>query len=63
MSKRTEAAEAVLEATGSPSGRILLRLPRTLHAELVDVAAREGVSLNQFCATALAGAVAWRSRD
>lgn len=44
------------------SGRILLRLPRSLHAELVAAAAREGVSLNQFTAAALAGAVGWRRK-
>jgi len=43
------------------SGRFLVRLPRSLHADLVRQARREGVSLNQFVATALAGAVAWRS--
>jgi antitoxin HicB len=45
----------------SHSGRLLLRMPRTLHAELTRVSEREGVSLNQFITDALAGAVAWRS--
>jgi antitoxin HicB len=44
------------------SGRFLLRLPRALHAELAREAAREGVSLNQYVATTLAGVVGWRQR-
>jgi predicted RNase H-like HicB family nuclease len=45
------------------SGRFLLRLPRGLHAELAREAEREGVSLNQYVATTLAGAVGWRRRE
>jgi antitoxin HicB len=48
------------KSAGSHSGRLLLRMPRTLHAELTRVADREGVSLNQFITDALASAVAWR---
>lgn len=44
------------------SGRILLRLPRTLHGELLRQAEREGVSLNQFLLAVLASAVNWRKR-
>ena len=32
----------------SHSGRLLLRMPRTLHAELAQAAEREGTSLNQL---------------
>jgi hypothetical protein len=32
----------------SYSGRLLLRMPRTLHAELAQAAEREGTSLNQL---------------
>jgi len=39
------------------SGRFLLRVPRKLHAQLARIARREGVSLNTYCATALAEAV------
>lgn len=46
----------------SHSGRLLLRMPRTLHAELTRASEREGVSLNQFITDVLAGAVVWRSR-
>ena len=42
------------------SGRFLLRIPRSLHAELAREAEREGVSLNQFVTAALAAAVGWR---
>jgi len=46
----------------SHSGRLLLRMPRTLHADLTRASEREGVSLNQFITDVLAGAVEWRSR-
>ncbi len=39
------------------SGRILLRMPRSLHRDLADRSRLEGVSLNQFIVTALARAV------
>lgn len=38
------------------SGRLLLRMPPALHAELAELARREGVSLNQFI-TAILGEV------
>lgn len=41
-------------------GSIALRVPRSLHKALVEKAAQEGVSLNQFLATTLAGAIGWR---
>ena len=43
------------------SGRFLVRIPASLHADLARSADREGVSLNQFVTSALAGAVGWRS--
>jgi antitoxin HicB len=45
------------------SGRLLLRMPRTLHADLTRLAEREGVSLNQFITDALASVVGWRVPD
>jgi predicted RNase H-like HicB family nuclease len=45
----------------SHSGRLLLRMPQTLHAELSRTAERENVSLNQFITDALAGALGWRA--
>ena len=48
-------AEAVRErqAQGLPSGKFLVRLPRTLHAVLAREAAEEGVSLNQLVVSRL----------
>jgi RNA polymerase sigma-B factor len=45
---------------GTHSGRLLVRMPQSLHAELARVAEREGVSLNAFITGALASAVGWR---
>jgi antitoxin HicB len=45
------------------SGRLLLRMPKTLHADLTRLAEREGVSLNQLITDALASVVGWRSPD
>lgn len=45
----------------SHSGRLLLRMPQTLHAELARIAERESVSLNQFITDVLAGALGWRA--
>ena len=49
------------EPMGEHSGHYMLRLPRSLHAELARRAKVEGVSLNQFTVAALAGAVGWRA--
>ena len=46
-------------ATADFSGRFLVRVPASLHSDLVRSADREGVSLNQFVTGALAGAVGW----
>jgi len=46
-------------AKPAPSGRLLLRMPAALHAELARTAEREGVSLNQFITRALAGKIGW----
>ena len=48
-------------SAASHSGRLMLRMPQTLHAELARAAQREDVSLNQFMTGVLAGAVEWRS--
>jgi RNA polymerase sigma-B factor len=44
----------------SHSGRLLVRMPPSLHSELARAAEREGVSLNTLVTGALAGAVGWR---
>ena len=61
---RTGSAEGTADA-GEPeggsrhSGRLLVRMPASLHDELARAAAREGVSLNQLITGILAGAVEW----
>jgi hypothetical protein len=47
----------------SHSGRLLVRMPATLHDELASAAESEGVSLNQFITGVLAGAVEWGAED
>jgi len=42
---------------GEYSGKFVLRVPKSLHRELVDQAEQEGVSLNTYCLTVLAKAV------
>jgi predicted HicB family RNase H-like nuclease len=54
-----DASDAPRPAAPDPrSGRLLLRLPRTLHTELAEAAQREGVPLNTYITGALAAAVA-----
>jgi len=57
------AEEAKAEATSSRSGRLLVRMPATLHDELANAAGAEGVSLNQLITGILAGAVSWRGDE
>ena len=45
------------------SGKLLVRMPATLHDELARAAENEGVSLNQLITGALAGAVEWRTSE
>lgn len=45
------------------SGRLLLRIPRSLHAELVRRAKHERTSLNQMLVSLLAGGVSWRASN
>jgi HicB family len=39
------------------SGRLLLRMPRTLHGQLAQAAEREGVSLNRLIVTRLSRSI------
>jgi antitoxin HicB len=50
------------KSAATHSGRLLLRMPRSLHADLTRASEREGVSLNQFITDVLASAVAWHGR-
>ncbi|HEY6776813.1 MAG TPA: sigma-70 family RNA polymerase sigma factor [Thermoleophilaceae bacterium] len=43
------------------SGRLMLRMPQSLHAELAQAAEREEVSLNQFITNTLSAALRWHS--
>jgi predicted RNase H-like HicB family nuclease len=47
-------------AAASHSGRLLVRMPRSLHAELFRASEREGTSLNAYIVAALSASVAWR---
>jgi len=46
-------------APSSHSGKLMLRMPQSLHAELARAADREEVSLNQFITSSLASSVGW----
>jgi hypothetical protein len=48
------------KAEARHSGKLLVRMPATLHDELANVAETEGVSLNQLITGVLASAVGWR---
>jgi HicB-like protein involved in pilus formation len=58
-SRQAARAEAGRSEPSAPSGRLLLRMPRSLHGALTDAAEREGTSLNQFITGTLASAIAW----
>jgi hypothetical protein len=47
----------------NPSGRLLLRMPAALHAELARWAEREGVSLNQFITRSLESRIGWGAEE
>ncbi len=47
----------------SHSGRLLVRMPQSLHDELAQAAERDRVSLNQFITNALASTVGWQQAE
>ena len=47
-------------AAATHSGKLLVRMPRSLHAELFRAAEREGTSLNGYIVAALAASLEWR---
>jgi antitoxin HicB len=63
VSEALERGESIPEprVLSGHSGRLLLRMPQSLHAELARAADTESISLNQFITTALASAVGWRN--
>jgi antitoxin HicB len=50
-------------ASTQPSGKVLLRMPSWMHAELTALAEREGTSLNQLLVSALASHLGTRSQS
>jgi RNA polymerase sigma-B factor len=54
------ASDTQAEQRTTHSGRLLVRMPQTLHAELARAAEREGVSLNALITGTLASSVGWR---
>ena len=60
---RPAVGDAADGATPAPrhSGKLLVRMPATLHDELARTAESEGVSLNQLITGILASSVEWRS--
>jgi antitoxin HicB len=48
---KLEHGDDIPEPTGDDgySGKFILRTPKTLHRQLAEKAAHEGVSLNQYC--------------
>jgi RNA polymerase sigma-B factor len=58
-----EAPAAQPAKQGGHSGRLLLRMPRSLHDDLADAAEREGLSLNRFITGTLTAAVQGRAAE
>lgn len=58
----TPLASSEQGAEPTHSGRLLLRMPQSLHGELARAAEREGVSLNAYITSALAATVSWRAQ-
>src|SRR5215216_369648 len=57
---RADGREVPPPAAAAHSGKLLVRMPRSLHAELVRASDREGTSLNAYIVAALSASVAWR---
>ena len=56
-----EPAEPNAKARTGHSGRLMLRMPQSLHAELAEAAEREEVSLNQYITNTLSAGVGWHT--
>jgi hypothetical protein len=61
--ERADGPEPLTGAAASHSGRLLVRMPKSLHAELSRASEREGTSLNSYIVAALSASVAWRRPD
>jgi RNA polymerase sigma-B factor len=51
------------KAPAAHSGRLMLRMPQSLHTELAQAAEREEVSLNQFITNTLAASMRWHAES
>jgi RNA polymerase sigma-B factor len=51
------------KAPAAHSGRLMLRMPQSLHTELAQAAEREEVSLNQFITNTLAASMRWHAEN
>jgi RNA polymerase sigma-B factor len=58
-----EPAEPNSKARAGHSGRLMLRMPQSLHAELAEAAEREEVSLNQYITNTLSAGVGWHTES
>jgi RNA polymerase sigma-B factor len=56
-----EAPATSSKARTGHSGRLMLRMPQSLHAELAKAAEREEVSLNQFITNTLSASLSWHT--
>jgi RNA polymerase sigma-B factor len=54
-----EPGTEAVRSRGGHSGRLMLRMPQSLHAELAEAAERDEVSLNQFITNTLAASMGW----
>ena len=59
MATPSAAVESEERSKPAPSGRLLLRMPAELHAELARAAERAGTSLNGFITQSLAARIGW----
>jgi RNA polymerase sigma-B factor len=57
-----EAPATGSKARSGHSGRLMLRMPQSLHGELAEAAEREDVSLNQFITNTLAASLSWHTQ-
>lgn len=56
-------ASASAKERSGHSGRLMLRMPQSLHADLAEAAEREEVSLNQFITNTLAASMRWHAEN
>lgn len=57
----TKPAVPSLKVRARHSGRLMLRMPQSLHADLAEAAEREEVSLNQYITNTLSAGVGWHT--